>query len=76
MREKSKNKKGIVIQVIRGMIQLVSFILLPGLFITIFSGFVEIIGSIVAGTFVFAEQIPNIFLLASVMTITPSAATC
>ena len=55
---------------IRTLIQLFSFILIPGLFITIFSGMKEIWQSTVTGTFVFDDQIGNILLTVGMLVIT------
>ncbi len=54
----------------RRLIQAAAFFLLPGLFISTFAAIGGIIGSLVQGTFTFAAQAGNIFLLAAVLPLT------
>ncbi len=58
------------IQIARIIIQIASFFLIPGLFITIFSAVGEIYKSIIGGTFQIGEQGGNIALVAVVFGIT------
>ena len=57
-------------QMTRRLIQAAAFFLLPGLFISTFAAIGGIIGSLVQGTFTFAAQAGNIFLLAAVLPLT------
>ena len=65
-----KRKRFSAIQIIRAVIQLAAFLLIPGLFISVFSGIGAIYTALIGGTFVFSEQIGNILLVAAVFLIT------
>jgi uncharacterized protein with FMN-binding domain len=65
-----KNHKLSLLQIVRNAVQLVSFILIPGLFITVFYSFKDIWTSVIGGTFVFSEQISNILIVAAALLIT------
>ena len=66
----AKKNKIPPIAIIRTAVQLVSFILVPALFINIFSALGKIWESLFSGTFRFDEQGANILLLAAVFVIT------
>ena len=68
--ETKRNNRISPIQVIRVAIQLVAFLLIPGLFISVFSSIGAIYTAIIGGTFVFSEQVGNILLVAAVFLIT------
>lgn len=70
--EKKKNSKKKIhpISIVRVIVQLASFIILPGLFISIFSSIGAIYMAIIHGTFSIAEQAWNIVLTAGIMIIT------
>ena len=57
-------------QTVRHTIQFLSFLIFPGLFITIFYSMKDIWISIVNGTFTFQDQVSNILITVSVMIIT------
>ena len=57
-------------QLVRAIIQLVSFLLIPGLFISVFSATGSIVSALVSGTFVIAQQAGNIALVLAVFAIT------
>ena len=63
-------KKRFSAQTVRAIVQLISFLLVPGLFIMVFSGIGEIYKAAIGGTFSFSGQIGNIILVASVFIIT------
>lgn len=65
-----KKRKIAPIQIIRAVIQLAAFLLIPGLFITFFSAIGDIYQSILHGTFVFAEQAVNILVVVALFLIT------
>ena len=67
---KENRKRPSAVQIIRAVIQLAAFILVPGLFISIFSGVGSIYTAIITGTFVFSEQAGNILLAAAAFLIT------
>ena len=71
MKHQQQSKRKISpVQVIRTVIQLIAFILIPGFFITVFSAIGSIFTSIIGGTFEFSEQMANIFMLLAVFLIT------
>ncbi len=71
MKHQQQSKRKISpVQVIRAVIQLIAFILIPGFFITVFSAIGSIFTSIIGGTFEFSEQMANIFMLLAVFLIT------
>ncbi len=55
------------VQVVRGMVQFISFLLAPGLFIRIFSAIGELWDSVLEGSFTFGEQAVNLLLVAATM---------
>ena len=57
-------------QTVRHAIQLVSFILIPGLFITIFFSMKDIWTSALGGTFALGEQLGNILITAAALIVT------
>ena len=57
-------------QLVRAIIQLVSFLLIPGLFISVFSAIGSVVSALVSGTFVIAQQAGNIALVLAVFAIT------
>ena len=57
-------------QTVRHAIQLVSFILIPGLFITIFYSMKDIWTSAIGRTFAFGEQLGNILITAAALIVT------
>ena len=63
-------KKISSVQIIRAVIQLIAFIAIPGLFITVFSAIGSIYTAIIGGTFVFSEQLGNILLTVAVLLVT------
>ncbi len=67
--KKRRNKRR-TIEIVRGVIQLISFLLIPGLFITIFSGVGSIFTAIISGTFVLSQQLVNILIVTAVILMT------
>ena len=63
-------KKLSLIQIVRAVIQLIAFVTVPALFITIFSSLGSIIMSIIGGSFVFTEHLGSIILILSVFLVT------
>ena len=63
-------KKLSPIQIVRAVIQLIAFITVPALFITIFSSIGSIIISIIGGSFVFTEHLGSIILILGVFLVT------
>lgn len=63
-------KKISPIQIVRAVIQLIAFITVPALFITVFSSTGGIITSIAGGSFVFSDNIGRIILILGVFLIT------
>ena len=63
-------KKLSLIQIVRAVIQLIAFVTVPALFITIFSSVGSIIMSIIGGSFVFTEHIGSIILVLGVFLVT------
>ena len=63
-------KKFSLIQIVRAVIQLIAFVTVPALFITIFSSVGSIIMSIIGGSFVFTEHIGSIILVLGVFLVT------
>lgn len=57
-------------QIIRAVIQLLAFIAVPGLFITIFSSIGGIISALAAGTFTFAEYAGQLLLTGAALLVT------
>ena len=68
--QRQNNKKIQPVQILRAVIQLITFILIPELFITVFSAIGSIFTAVIGGTFVFSEQMTNIFMLLAVFIIT------
>ena len=67
----TKRKKKIKpVALIRAAVQLISFILVPGLFISVFSAMKSIFTSVFDGSFSFSEQVGHILLTAAVLLIT------
>lgn len=64
------NKKPSTVQIVRAVVQLVSFIIAPGLFITIFSSIGEIWKAVLGGSFTLEEYGMRLVLLAAVFGIT------
>lgn len=58
------------IQVVRAVIQLIAFVTVPALFITIFSAIGSIIIAIIGGTFVFTEYLGSLILVLGVFLVT------
>jgi uncharacterized protein with FMN-binding domain len=58
------------IQIVRAVIQLIAFITVPALFITIFSSIGEIISSIAGGSFVLLDNLGRLVLILGVFLIT------
>ena len=65
-----RKKRSHPVNIIRALIQLVSFILMPGLFISIFSSIGDIYSAIIHGTFSFSEYSWKIALVAAVFVVT------
>ncbi len=63
-------KKISPVQIVRAVIQLIAFITVPALFITVFSSTGGIITSIAGGSFVFSDNIGRIILILGVFLIT------
>ena len=63
-------KKLSPIQIVRAVIQLIAFVTVPALFITIFSSIGSIIISIIGGSFVFTEHLGSIILILGVFLVT------
>lgn len=63
-------KKLSPIQIVRAVIQLIAFVTVPALFITIFSSIGSIIISIIGGSFVFTEYLGSIILILGVFLVT------
>ncbi|MBQ3886905.1 MAG: 4Fe-4S binding protein, partial [Clostridia bacterium] len=63
-------KKPPFIRILRALIQLVSFIILPGLFISIFSSIGAIYSAIITGSFTWTEYAGRIVLVAAAFIIT------
>ena len=63
-------KKLSPIQIVRAVIQLIAFVTVPALFITIFSSIGSIIMSIIGGSFVFTEHLGSIILVLGVFLVT------
>lgn len=63
-------KKLSSIQIVRAVIQLIAFVTVPALFITIFSSIGSIIISIIGGSFVFTEHLGSIILILGVFLVT------
>ncbi|SHM17950.1 FMN-binding protein [Ruminococcus flavefaciens] len=63
-------KKISPIQIVRAVIQLIAFVTVPALFITIFSSIGGLITSIAGGSFVFSDNIGRIILISGVFLIT------
>lgn len=63
-------RKPTITQITRHLIQLISFILLPGLFIYVFSAIGNIYTSLIGGTFAFEKQWDEILLLGVVLAVT------
>lgn len=63
-------KKISPIQIVRAVIQLIAFMTVPALFITIFSSIGGLITSIAGGSFVFSDNIGRIILISGVFLIT------
>lgn len=57
-------------QMFRHLIQLFAFLLLPGLFLSVFSALRDLFVSLIQGTFSFAAQAPGIITLAAVTAVT------
>ena len=68
--EEEKKKRFSTIQIIRAIIQAAAFLLVPGLFITMFSGIGSVYTSLIGGTFDFFEQAGNIVLIAAALILT------
>lgn len=67
---KKRKKKKTAIAAVRGVVQLISFLLIPGLFITVFSGIGSVYTAIITGTFVFSEQLADILIVVAALLIT------
>lgn len=67
---KKKRKKIHPVNIIRVIVQLASFIIMPGLFISIFSSIGSIYTAIIQGTFNIADQAWHIVLTAGIMILT------
>ena len=63
-------KKLSLIQIVRTVIQLIAFVTVPALFITIFSSIGSIIMSIIGGSFVLTEYLGSIILVLGVFLVT------
>ncbi|MCR4795840.1 MAG: 4Fe-4S binding protein [Ruminococcus sp.] len=63
-------KKISPMQIVRAVIQLIAFVTVPALFITIFSSIGGLITSIAGGSFVFSDNIGRIILISGVFLIT------
>ena len=58
------------VQIVRHVIQVISFLLFPMLFMTIFNGIVRIITSVASGTFSLAGSAPDLIIVGGVLLIT------
>jgi len=65
-----KVRKPSAFEIIRHIVQLIAFLLFPGLFISIFAGLKTIYISVIAGTFSASVLMPQILLVVSVILIT------
>lgn len=63
-------KKISPLQIVRAVIQLIAFVTVPALFITIFSSIGNIVMSLINGSFVFTESLGSIVLVLGVFLIT------
>lgn len=63
-------KRSLTVQLIRHAIQVAAFLLLPGLFILVFSAVRDIVMAAVAGTFSFGELYPQVLLAGGVLLVT------
>lgn len=70
MEKKTSKRKIHPIAIIRAVIQLAAFILVPGLFITVFGSIKDIFTSLIGGSFVWSEQLGNLLLVGGVLLIT------
>ncbi len=71
MKHTQNNKRKIhPVAVIRAVIQLAAFILVPGLFITVFGAIGELFTSLLGGTFTWGEQAVNLMMIAAVFLVT------
>ena len=70
MKEETNKRRLRPITIIRPIIQLLSFILVPGLFITFFGALNGILTALISGSFIFSEQLVNILLTAAILLIT------
>ena len=69
--ENKKNKtKPAPVQIARAAIQLASFLLIPGLFITFFSSFSNVYRAVVAGTFTLSTGIADILIIVALLLVT------
>ena len=66
----TQKRKFTVLQVVRRVIQLLSFILIPGLFISTFSSIKIVYMAIIAGTFNLAALLPELLFILAVIPIT------
>lgn len=63
-------KKISPLQIVRAVIQLIAFVTVPALFITIFSSIGNIVMSLINGSFVFTESLGSIILVLGVFLVT------
>lgn len=65
-----RKKRGFLTQLIRHLIQLVAFVLFPGLFITVFSAVRDLVTAMMEGRFSFRGLFPQILLVCMVLLVT------
>lgn len=66
----NERRKPQITQIIRHSIQLVGFLLFPGLFLTVYSAFKNVYMSVIAGTFTWAVNGPEILLIIAIVLVT------
>lgn len=66
-----KNKRKInIVNIIRRVVQIISFILMPGFFISSFAALKSVFTSIISGSFAFSAQLPDLLVLFAVIPVT------
>ncbi len=67
---KESQKRLSVTQILRHVIQIVAFLLFPGLFVTVFHAIRDLVTSLIAGTFSFSAAAPSLLILGVVLLVT------
>lgn len=68
--QQKRSSKKVRIRILRGVIQLAAFLLIPGLFISVLSAIGAIYTAIITGSFVLSEQIGNLLMVTAVILMT------